>query len=36
VHADPSRVTDVEVGEAGVTLDLDTPADYLRAFGRRL
>lgn len=36
VRADPSRVFDVETGEAGVTLDLDTPEDYLRAFGRRL
>jgi CTP:molybdopterin cytidylyltransferase MocA len=29
-------VADVEVGEPGVTLDLDTPGDYLRAFGRQL
>jgi molybdenum cofactor cytidylyltransferase len=36
VRADPSRVRDVEVGDAGVTLDIDTPDDYLRAFGRRL
>jgi len=36
VRADPSRMADVEVGEAGVTLDLDTPEDYLRAFGRKL
>jgi molybdenum cofactor cytidylyltransferase len=36
LRADPSRVADVEVGEPGVTLDLDTPGDYLRAFGRQL
>ncbi len=36
VRADPARVVDVEVGEAGVTVDIDTPADYLRAFGREL
>ena len=36
VRADPARVRDVEVGEAGVTIDIDTPEDYLRAFGRRL
>jgi len=36
VRADPGRVRDVEVGEAGVTIDIDTPDDYLRAFGRRL
>jgi CTP:molybdopterin cytidylyltransferase MocA len=36
VRADPARVRDVEVGEADVTVDIDTPEDYLRAFGRRL
>jgi CTP:molybdopterin cytidylyltransferase MocA len=36
VRAVPGRVRDVEVGEAGVTIDIDTPDDYLRAFGRRL
>jgi CTP:molybdopterin cytidylyltransferase MocA len=36
VRADPARVRDVEVGESGVTIDIDTPDDYLRAFGRRL
>ena len=36
VRADPSRVKDVEVRDPGVTLDLDTATDYLRAFGRRL
>jgi CTP:molybdopterin cytidylyltransferase MocA len=36
LRADPSRVSNVEVGDAGVTLDLDTPEDYLRAFGRQL
>ena len=36
VRADPARVKDVEVGDAGVTLDIDTPEDYLRAFGRKL
>ena len=35
VRADPSRVLDVEV-DAGVTLDIDTAEDYLRAFGRKL
>lgn len=34
VHADPARVEDVEVEDAGVTIDVDTPDDYLRAFGR--
>ena len=36
VRADPARVRDVEVGEAGVTIDIDTPEDYIRAFGRQL
>jgi molybdenum cofactor cytidylyltransferase len=36
VRADPARVRDVEVGEPGVTLDIDTPDDYQRAFGRKL
>lgn len=35
VRADPVRVEDVEVDDPGVTVDLDTPEDYLRAFGRR-
>ena len=34
VRADPARVMNVEVGHSGVTLDIDTPDDYLRAFGR--
>jgi molybdenum cofactor cytidylyltransferase len=34
VRADPARVEDVEVDDAGVTVDVDTPDDYLRAFGR--
>src|SRR5688572_30200421 len=34
VRADPARVTDVEVGDPGVTEDVDTPEDYHRAFGR--
>ena len=33
VRRDPSRVLDVEVDDA-VTLDVDTPDDYRRAFGR--
>lgn len=36
VRADPSRVRDVDVDEPGVTVDIDTPEDYLRAFGSRL
>ena len=36
VRADPARVLDVEVDEAGVLDDVDTPADYLRLFGRPL
>jgi CTP:molybdopterin cytidylyltransferase MocA len=36
VRADPSRVRDVEVDEPGVTIDIDTPEDYFRAFGSRL
>jgi molybdenum cofactor cytidylyltransferase len=36
VRAKPARVRDVEVGEPGVTMDIDTPEDYLRVFGRRL
>ena len=36
VRRDLSRVLDVEVEDAGVTLDLDTPDDYQRAFGRKL
>lgn len=34
VRADPGRVRDVEVGDPGVTEDVDTPDDYHRAFGR--
>jgi CTP:molybdopterin cytidylyltransferase MocA len=34
VRRDPSRVLDVEVGDTGVTLDVNTPEDYRRAFGR--
>lgn len=34
VRADPARVRDVEVGDPGVTQDIDTPDDYQRAFGR--
>ena len=33
VRADPSRVEDVDVGEAGVTIDFDTPEEYRRHFG---
>ena len=36
VRADQRRVRDVEVDEPGVTLDIDTPFDYARAFGREL
>ena len=36
VRADPARVREVEVGEPGVTFDIDTPEDYRRAFGRDL
>lgn len=35
VRADPARVENVEVGDAGATIDFDTPEDYLSAFGRR-
>jgi molybdenum cofactor cytidylyltransferase len=35
VRADPTRVEDVDVQDPGVALDVDTPEDYLRAFGRR-
>jgi molybdenum cofactor cytidylyltransferase len=34
VRADPARVLDVDVDDPGVTLDVDTPADYERLFGR--
>lgn len=34
VRADPARVLDVEVDDPGVTIDVDTPADYERLFGR--
>lgn len=33
VRADPSRVEDVEMGDPGVTIDIDTPEDYRRHFG---
>ena len=33
VRADRGRVEEVETGEIGVTIDVDTPDDYLRAFG---
>ena len=36
VRADPSRVLDVETGDPGVLVDVDTPEDYLRVFGRPL
>jgi molybdenum cofactor cytidylyltransferase len=36
VRADPARVRDVEVNDRGVTLDIDTPEDYFRAFGQPL
>ena len=36
VRADVGRVLDVEVSNPGVTLDIDTPEDYRRAFGRSL
>ena len=31
-----ARAADVELGEPGVTIDVDTPEDYQRAFGRRI
>ena len=34
VRADASRVADVDVGDPGALLDVDTPEDYRRAFGR--
>jgi molybdenum cofactor cytidylyltransferase len=34
VRADPARVLDLDVEDAGVTVDVDTPDDYRRAFGR--
>lgn len=34
VRADPARVLDVDVEEAGVTIDFDTPDQYRRHFGR--
>jgi molybdenum cofactor cytidylyltransferase len=34
VRRDPNRVLDVETGEPGVLVDLDTPEDYERIFGR--
>jgi molybdenum cofactor cytidylyltransferase len=35
VRADPTRVVDVEVNDGGILMDVDTPADYERLFGRR-
>jgi len=34
VRADPNRVEDVEAGDAGVTIDVDTPEEYRRHFGK--
>ena len=34
VRADASRVEDVDLGEPGVAIDVDTPEDYQRAFDR--
>lgn len=34
IRADVARVADIEVGDPGVLLDVDTPADYARAFPR--
>lgn len=34
VRANPHRVLDVEVDDPGVTMDVDTPEDYERLFGR--
>ena len=36
VRADPARVMDVETDEPGVLIDVDTPEDYARVFGRQL
>ena len=36
VRADPARVLNVEAGEPGVLVDVDTPEDYRRVFGRPL
>jgi len=36
VRVNPGRVLDVEVDDPGVTMDVDTPADYERLFGRPL
>ena len=36
VRVDPARVLDVETGEPGVLIDIDTPEDYERVFGRPL
>lgn len=36
VRADAGRVLEVEVDDAGVLEDVDTPEDYERLFGRRL
>lgn len=36
LHRHPGRVLDVEVDDAGVTMDVDTLADYERMFGGRI
>ena len=35
VRANAARVLDVEVDDPGVTIDVDTPADYERFFHRQ-
>lgn len=34
IHGHPELVLDVDIGEIGAALDVDTPEDYRRAFGR--
>lgn len=34
IRENPARVLDLEVDEPGVLIDVDTPDDYLRIFGR--
>lgn len=36
VRADPARVLNVEVADPGVTIDIDTPDEYRRLYGRDL
>ena len=36
VRAHPGRVLDLEVGDPGVLVDVDTPEDYARVLGRTL